>query len=358
MKKTLADKLLASLPINSSDAARLALECSELLNLSQPSRSDFLASMRQVLRLGSLCLKQRLASVPFRHAVLQHLASKANRRPVTLRDIRYYSNKFINASDWAARPIRSLSSRECRDLLERLFSHSPSSFRKARAILHSIFSFSLRRQWCDANPVSCIEPPPVIEKEIIPLDLPQIRRLESAASLKEHRPMRLPLHLMLYCGIRPTEVQRLDPARDINWKQRTVYIRPQTSKTGGGRLVPLRLHRKLSLQPPSSMSIPKHWRKKWKDLRLAAGFTSWQPDALRHTFATYHAAHFRNLPELQLEMGHRSLSLLRSRYLNPGRVSPKHAKLFWDERRNTRAKRTNEPPDPTAAHTSRPPRNK
>ena len=29
------------------------------------------------------------------------------------------------------------------------------------------------------------------------------------------------------------------------------------------------------------------------------------PDVCRYTFASYHAAFFRNLPELQLEMGHR-----------------------------------------------------
>ena len=69
-----------------------------------------------------------------------------------------------------------------------------------------------------------------------------------------------------------------------------------------------------------------------KDLRpttrRAAGFRHWVPDVCRHSFATYHAAMFRNLPELQLEMGHRDTSLLRSRYMVP--ACRKDAELFWN----------------------------
>ena len=47
----------------------------------------------------------------------------------------------------------------------------------------------------------------------------------------------------------------------------------------------------------------------------------------RHSFATYHAVLFRNLPELQLEMGHRDTSLLRSRYMVP--AHRRDAVAFW-----------------------------
>ncbi len=46
--------------------------------------------------------------------------------------------------------------------------------------------------------------------------------------------------------------------------------------------------------------VPRNWQNRWLALRRAAGFTHWVPDVCRHTFASYHAAHFRNLPELQL----------------------------------------------------------
>ena len=65
-------------------------------------------------------------------------------------------------------------------------------------------------------------------------------------------------------------------------------------------------------------TIPHCWKERWHALRHTAGWHRehvWQPDACRHTFATYHAAHFRNFVELQMEMGHRDSTLLRTRYI-------------------------------------------
>ena len=101
-------------------------------------------------------------------------------------------------------------------------------------------------------------------------------------------------------------------------------IRPQTSKTGGGRAVPLRGSTMLA---PHLCVIPRNWHRRWRRLRQQAGFTHWVPDRCRHTFASYHASHFRNLPALQLEMGHSDLHLLRSRYMRP--VSAGDARQFW-----------------------------
>ena len=91
-----------------------------------------------------------------------------------------------------------------------------------------------------------------------------------------------------------------------------------------GRAVPLRGVRGIRKR---DRHIPRNRKRKWQTLRRAAGFRHWVPDVCRHSFATYHAAMFRNLPELQLEMGHRDTSLLRSRYMVP--ASRKDAELFW-----------------------------
>ena len=48
-------------------------------------------------------------------------------------------------------------------------------------------------------------------------------------------------------------------------------------------------------------------------------------DVMRHTYASYHAKHFRNFTELQYEMGHSGLHLLKSRYLNMQDISRKDA---------------------------------
>ncbi len=188
---------------------------------------------------------------------------------------------------------------------------------KGRVILHSIFAYGIRQEWCDSNPVSRIEVPSIKEKPITPLSVQEVSRLRRICETEAHQSMRFSLHLMLYCGIRPTEVKRLKPS-DICWEEHQVIIRPQVSKTGGGRAVPLR---GLGNLTPHDCAIPRNWERRWQQLRRAAGFTRWVPDVCRHTFASYHAAHFRNLPALQLEMGHRDCSLLRSRYMVPARRS-------------------------------------
>ena len=58
----------------------------------------------------------------------------------------------------------------------------------------------------------------------------------------------------------------------------------------------------------------------------------WQQDVLRHTFASYHLKHFKNLVQLQIEMGHSTPDLLRTRYLNMRDITKEHARLFWSLR--------------------------
>ncbi len=317
---------LRSLPLCGEDAARLVLEMVEGLQAAVlPSGHDELMErLRSIVRLGLAAAREREQTVSFAEAAWRSVAARAGRRPVTLRDLRYYVNRLLREPGVAERPLRAMTSVECRRLLHAAFGHSAHGFRKARAILHSVFAFGLQQEWCSHNPVDHIASPAIAEKEIRPLPAEAIERLNEAVQLPRHAPMRLPLHLMLYCGIRPAEVKRLR-ADDIDWQEGVVRIRPTVSKTGGGRLVPLRLGH----PPEAGVEIPRGWERRWRALRREAGFSNWVPDVLRHTFASYHAAYFRNLAELQLEMGHRDMSLLRSRYVSVAGVSRRVAAHFF-----------------------------
>lgn len=168
--------------------------------------------------------------------------------------------------------------------------------------------------------------PKIKERYIEPLSLKDVEKLKEATTRPEFRNMRFSLNLMLYAGIRPTEVSRLQKT-DFQWDERLVIVRSTVSKTGGGRAVPLRGIHNIRKK---DRYIPRNWNANGKALRRVAGFQSnWVPDICRHTFASYHAAYFRNLSELQMEMGHRDTSLLRSRYMAP--VLRKDAAAFWRE---------------------------
>ncbi len=139
------------------------------------------------------------------------------------------------------------------------------------------------------------------------------------------------IYLMLWCGIRPGEVRRLRWC-DIDPREKMVYVEGKHSKTGGARAVPLRgeAAKLCELKKESSDLIaPSNWNRLWKRVRRYAGLCHWQPDVLRHTFASLHLKYFHNLPQLQEEMGHRDCSLLRTRYLNLRHVSHISATKFF-----------------------------
>lgn len=333
-----AGRLLNKLKLSATDAARLILECTEELGeRAQVLRpGELLLLLRRTLREGVQAIAAMEQTVTFEEAAIRSIEARSDRRPTTRRDLRHYVRRMLRVEGVASLPLRKMTTKDCRNILEQAFGGSLSSLRKGRAILHSIFTYGMRREWVDNNPVKRIDCPTVREKNIQPLSLAQTRKLQKATTLHSHRDMKLSLHLMLYCGLRPTEVQRLS-TKDIDWEQRQVFIRPDTAKTGGGRFVPLRCHHLLKRE---DCNIPRNWMLRWRNLRWAAGFRrNWAPDSCRHTFASYHAAHFRNLGILQMEMGHRDTSLLRTRYVSA--VSAGDARVFWEASRRRNKKDAN-----------------
>ena len=316
--------LLKSTGLGVLHAAQLvAAVVARIEGSSKRSKRTLVPRCLEIVELGIEAKEAREHTVSLEEAGWASVEARRDCRPTTRRDLRHYLRRLLRVEGAAQLPLRAMSTRQCRDILQQEFGHSRSAYVKGRAILHSIFAYGIRQEWCDANPVARIEVPKVMEKQISPLPVADVQRLQRTAEQPEHRDMRLSLHLMLFNGIRPAEVSRLR-AEDFCWEEKLLYIRPQKSKTGGGRVVPLR---GLGAAAKAGCLIPPNWNKRWRALRRAAGFDAWVPDVCRHSFASYHAAHFRNLPELQLEMGHRDSALLRTRYVCP--VPRQAAKDFW-----------------------------
>lgn len=325
--KKVAKYLLDEVNLSQTDVARLALETVESLGvLAQGlSRGELMTLLRRTVRAGVAAIRASTRTVTLREAAEASITSRQYLRPATMRDLRHFLQRILNVESVADLPLRAISSSQCMEMLTMAFGEKPSSFVKGRAILHSVFSYGVQHEWCDTNPVSRIDVPKVREKPILPLTPAEVEKLKETARKPQHRDMYFSLCLMLYSGIRPTEVSRLKE-NDFDWENMQVIIRPTTSKTGGGRIVPMRGVKNIRKK---DRQIPPNWGRKWQALRRAAGYggNSWVSDVCRHTFASYHAAYFRNLPELQLEMGHRDLSLLMTRYMAP--TLRKDAVAFW-----------------------------
>lgn len=321
------DKYIRNNRVAARDASRLVQEgVEELGELVEGKEGvELICLLRRVIRAGVEVVKNEQNTVSLREAAWYSVNARAGLRPTSLRDLRNYVRRILRVKDAEDLPLRVMSTHDCRRILQTAFGNSRSSYVKGRAVLSSIFSYGIRQEWCDSNPVARIEVPKVMETPKAPLDSDEVQRLISASEAPRFRNMRFSVRLLLYAGIRPTEVSRIRP-EDICWDEKQLIIRTTTSKTGGGRLVPMR---RLEGLRESDCTIPRNWAARWRDLRRAAGFSNWVPDVCRHTFASYHAAYFRNLPALQLEMGHRDVSLLRSRYVSPTLRSK--AVSFWNE---------------------------
>lgn len=315
---------------------RLIIEFADNNKTTTSFLSDLLLLLSKILQSGLIFHdSERTETLTFREAAQKSFEARLCRRPSTIKDLSSYINRFLKYADWTDRDIRTITQRDCRNLLNAHFKTSGHVFCKAKSILHSIFNYAIRRECCDKNPVRGIDSLPIREEKINILTLKQIAGFMKAVKANDLQCMQAAIRLMLWCGIRPGEVQRLR-WQDVDFRENVVYIDGQTSKTGGARAVPLRgsaLYLKQFKGKLNDYIAPRNWARVWEKLRRRAGMRQWQKDAMRHTFASMHLKRFHNIYLLQEEMGHRDSMLLRTRYLNlRGLTSQAAARFFnWPE---------------------------
>ena len=326
---TSAKELLRGTGISLLDAARFVRNILD----SKPagSREPDILFCSKVVETGRRHV--RSAEMKFSDGFEIYLKSKAHLRPDSLRDIRYLGKRLIKFKpELAKRNFSEISRSDCEEWLNETFA-TPPQFNKGRSFLHAIFEFAAKREWLSSNPVKLIEKRRVIEREIKPLTLSEARRLMGCAKTFGGQNCMAAAAILLYAGIRPREVRRLK-WRDIDIAENSITVRSACSKTGGARQVEICPALKVFLgggHPPEISVCPPDWPRRWKRIRDGAGFgNAWVQDVLRHTYASYHAKRFRDLPRLQADMGHRDLSLLRSRYVNMRGISSSDASAFFE----------------------------
>ena len=324
-----AKRILTGTDVSVLDAVRIAK------NILDAKPKNFaltdLQFCAKVIEVGLRHIRTKEISLADGFAL--YLKSKQHLRPDSIRDIRCIGNRLLRTKpEFGKRNFSELSVSECEEWLNAAF-HTDSQFNKARTMLHGLFEFAIRREWCDKNPIKRIERRKVVEKEIQPLKLAETKRLIKTAQ-NESPVYAIVAALLVYTGIRPREVRRLT-WRDIDTEEKTITVRSQCSKTGGVRQVeiPPVLNRLLITHKPENTSriCPTDWQRCWRKIRDNSGFRGrWVQDVLRHTYASFHAKNYADLPRLQLNMGHRDQSLLRSRYINMRGISRAEAKSFFN----------------------------
>lgn len=322
--------LLRSIGGNVVDIALVAKEAME-------AGGKKLKRVRRCITAGAEELRRQEHTESFEKAVEAALEARRGRRIRTIYDFRYVTRRFMKrCPGLSKRKIRSITTHECAQYIDIAFD-TPRQRQKARLILSGVFSTAVRRGWCSCNPVTQVEVPRVVEQTVPILSPQEIVQITHTAKTYHHGRCAAAVGMMLYAGIRPHEVARLT-WRQVDLQERAIYILPRHSKTGGARRVtihkPLLSILREYIRSDSEKICPANWLRHWQEVRRRAGWgtptTPWHQDVLRHTFASYHLSYFRSFTELQVELGHRDTTLLRTRYVDQRGVT--NARGFWLEK--------------------------
>lgn len=326
--------LLKDLPLKPTDTARLIVELLEECPAEGESAAEVITHCRRIIHEGVRGFVIMRRTVSFSEAMRAMLEYKPGVRDRTRNEVRQIcariEKKIPEIRDMS---VRDIDTSLCQRAIETVFETIPMQ-RKARRILHSLFAFGMLNRWCLINPVDLVALRPYEEKPIQALSIEQVQALLRTVRQPKHLPCAAALGIMLWAGVRPHELVRLKQG-DIHFDERVITVPARHAKTGGSRhitMYPVLYHWLRSCMKyytPNAPVVPPSWVLRWTRLRQDAGFTEWVPDVLRHTFASYHLKFFRDLKALQVDMGHASLELLRTRYLAMQGITAKGAEIFW-----------------------------
>lgn len=135
--------------------------------------------------------------------------------------------------------------------------------------------------------------------------------------------------LLLFGGVRPAEVGRLkwgDVRDDF------IHLRPGITKTAQVRNVEMNETLRAWLAVcerghDAALVIPANWRRKYQAWRGDAQIAN-RMDVLRHSYATYHLAAYRDETALRANLGHSASSDVLFRHYRAA-ATPQQAKAFW-----------------------------
>jgi integrase len=232
------------------------------------------------------------------------------------------------AERFGEKPVASISPREIEDWLDSL-PFAPLTKNHYRAHARAAFNFAKRKGYAVENPVEQV--PKARERNHKPpgiLTVAQASALLTAAGSEI-----LPYFVIaLFGGLRSAELKRLD-WREVDFESGLIEVTAAKSKTATRRFVTMQLNLREWLLPHRQRAgsvAPEQMREVFDATRRAAGIDPWPANALRHSFASYHLAHFRNAGSTALELGHHDSRVTFAHYREL--VKPKEAARFWNLR--------------------------
>jgi integrase len=263
---------------------------------------------------------------------------KSERSPRTINSSRLRLVSF--KTKYGSMLIHEISTHDCEQWMEE-GKWTGTTRNDRRRELSGLFSFAIGRGYCKLNPVAPI-PKVIVRKgkpEVFTVD--HTRKLLHAAAqfipveyvIKSRNPVKGELRptkdsikiaaareqlvpylaIALFCGLRPdSEFKKLDWS-DIHFDADKPFLRAN-GKTGQRDVImPENLIKWLAPYRKVAGKISNSKRRIAKVIELAG--ISWSPDITRHSFGSYHLAHYRNIAETAHQMGN-SIQVVKKSYEN------------------------------------------
>jgi len=192
-----------------------------------------------------------------------------------------------------------------------------------------MFNFAVGRGYTSSNPAE------KTAKAREPRAKPGILSVEQASALLScAAPEILPyIAVGLFAGLRRAEIERLDWS-EIDFESGHIEVTAEKSKSKvANRFITMQPSLREWLLPQRKLKgnvTPQdrfEFRQLFEQARKDAGIDEWPDNALRHSFASYHVAKFRDAKGLALEMGHTDSGMLFNHYR--ALVRPNEAERYW-----------------------------
>ena len=204
--------------------------------------------------------------------------------------------------------------------------------------LRTLFSWGMQKCFIEENPVVAAMPGRATRKRIMLAK--RSRRREQVLSVQECRKLMRWVEendpgllvypvLCLFAGLRPER-----EAPEIDWADVTfadITVDARIAKDGETRIIePLTPNLVAWLKVIGSsgtISLPlRNLKRRWERAREVLG-RDWPHDAMRHSYASYHFAMYRDAGLTAKNLGHPNATLLRKDYNNA--VTHAEANAFW-----------------------------
>jgi integrase len=239
----------------------------------------------------------------------------------------------IFADKFDGKPVATITSAELDDWLRSL-NVAPITRNHYRVLIILAFNFAVKRGYATDNPAEKTAKAKEKKSDIGILSVTQAARLLESAT-----PDILPyISIGLFAGLRRAEIERLDWA-EIDFESGLIEVKAERSKTAQRRLVTMQPNLREWLLPVRKHKgpvTPEDFNKQFVCTRVAAGIDDWPDNALRHSFASYHLAHFKNAAATALELGHHDSRITFAHYREL--VRPKEGERYWNIRPSTSEK--------------------